>query len=33
MLPRFMMPRELDDLKQHAALLVNELEGDVHGRP
>jgi chemotaxis protein histidine kinase CheA len=27
MLPRFMVPRELDDLKQHAALLVNELEG------
>jgi septal ring factor EnvC (AmiA/AmiB activator) len=27
MLPRFMMPREMDDLRQHAALLVNELEG------
>jgi chemotaxis protein histidine kinase CheA len=31
MLPRFMMPRELDDLKQHAALLVNELEGMYMG--
>ncbi len=27
MLPRFMMPREVDDLRQHAVLLVNELEG------
>lgn len=27
MLPRFMMPLDMDDLRQHAALLVNELEG------